>query len=112
MRRVFADTNYWIALLNKNDQYHQAAVALDTKLRDVEIVASDMVLAEVLNSFAGWGPFMRRLAANYVSELLNSKGYYIVEQSRDRFISALKAYSRYLDKRMGLYRLRIPWHYA
>jgi len=101
VRKVFADTNYWIALLNKNDQYHALALALDDRLQGVEIVTSDMVLGEVLNSFSGRGPFMRKLAANYVGRLFKADGYSIIEQSREQFIDALKIYSHYADKEWG-----------
>ncbi len=101
MKRVFADASYWIALLNKNDQYHSSAVALDSKLRGVEIVTSDMVLAEILNCFSGKGPFMRKLVAKYVSHLLHTGGYFIVEQSREQFVYGLGIYSRYADKDWG-----------
>lgn len=103
MKRVFADTNYWVAVLNKNDQYHTAAISLDNQLLGVEIVTTDMVLVEVLNSFSAGGQFMRKLASSYVSELVfNAGGYYIIEQTRDQFVSALKLYSRYADKGWSL----------
>jgi len=101
VKKVFADTSYWIALLNKNDQYHASALALDNKLEGIEIVTTDMVLAEVLNSFSSQGQFMKKLVANYVSHLYGTKGYSIIEQSREQFINALKIYSRYADKDWG-----------
>lgn len=101
MKKVFADTSYWIALLNKNDQYHSSALELDNKLKDMEIVTSDMVLAEILNSFSSKGPFMRKLIAKYVSHLLDAKGYSIIEQSREQFVNALSVYSRFADKDWG-----------
>jgi uncharacterized protein len=101
VKKVFADTSYWIALLNKNDQYHASALAIDSKLQDIEIITSDLVLAEVLNSFSSKGSFMRKLIAKYVNHLLNAKGYSIIEQSRDQFINALRIYSRYADKDWG-----------
>ncbi len=101
MKKVFADTSYWIALLNKNDQYHASALALDNKLEGIEIFTTDMVLAEVLNSFSSQGQFMKKLVANYVSHLYGTKGYSIIEQSREQFINALRIYSRYADKDWG-----------
>ena len=101
MKKVFADTSYWIALLNKNDQYHSSALALDSKLHDVEIVTSDMVLVEILNCFSRKGPFMRKLIAKYIDQLLSATKYSIIEQSREQFVDALKIYSRYSDKDWG-----------
>jgi hypothetical protein len=32
MRRVFADTLYWVAITHRKDQWHHAAVAISRKL--------------------------------------------------------------------------------
>ena len=65
MKKVFADTSYWIALL----KYHASVLALDNKLEGIEIVTTDMVLAEVLNSFSSKGQFMKKLVANYTAPM-------------------------------------------
>ncbi len=62
MRRVFADTGYWVALLNPRDQLHEKAQDLSRKMGEICIVTSEMVLAEVLNDFSKRGDFFRRVA--------------------------------------------------
>jgi hypothetical protein len=37
MRRVFADAQYWVAILNDQDQSHSAAQAISLTLRGVTI---------------------------------------------------------------------------
>jgi predicted nucleic acid-binding protein len=62
MERVFADIGYWIALLNPRDDLHNKAAAV---LRDYglgQIVTSEMVLTEFLNSFSDYGPRLRQAA--------------------------------------------------
>jgi predicted nucleic acid-binding protein len=44
MRRVFADTSYWIALLNDRDQGHAAARAISQTLPQPGIVTTQEVL--------------------------------------------------------------------
>jgi hypothetical protein len=41
MRRIFADTFYWIAELNPRDQAHARAVALSKTLQPAQIITTD-----------------------------------------------------------------------
>jgi predicted nucleic acid-binding protein len=59
MRRIFADTFYWIAVLNPRDQAHARTVALSKTLQPAQIITSDEVLTEFLNYFAEYGDFQR-----------------------------------------------------
>lgn len=43
MERVFADTGYWIALLNPRDDLHQKAYATSRDYSPNQIVTSEMV---------------------------------------------------------------------
>lgn len=52
MRTVFADTGYWIALLNPQDDLHAIATHLSKPLDPDHIVTSEGVLTEVLNDFS------------------------------------------------------------
>ena len=52
MRAVFADTDYWIALLNRRDRLHESAVHFCSELSSTLVVTSEMVLTEVLNHFS------------------------------------------------------------
>lgn len=56
MERVFADTGYSIALLNARDELHERASAAMRKFTAAQIVTSEMVLTEFLNSFCDYGP--------------------------------------------------------
>ena len=66
MRRVFADTYYWIALLNDKDQGHAAAQAISQSLGQATIITTQEVLGEVLTHFSGYGRFMRQSAAAFI----------------------------------------------
>jgi predicted nucleic acid-binding protein len=60
MRKVFADTGYWIALLNPDDDLHQKARNLTIYLKNASIVTSEMVFTELLNAFSGKGRHYRQ----------------------------------------------------
>jgi len=53
MRNVFADTGYWIALLNPEDDLHQKARQISVSLIKINILTSEMVFTELLNAFSG-----------------------------------------------------------
>ena len=55
MREIFADTAYWIALTNRLDQYHTAALQASSSIGTARIVTTDAVLTEYLNALAARG---------------------------------------------------------
>ncbi|MDX6384711.1 MAG: hypothetical protein QOK48_2284 [Blastocatellia bacterium] len=58
MPEVFADTFYWIALINPADQWHQDAKAFSQANAQASIVTTEPVLTEVLNYFSEAGVMM------------------------------------------------------
>ncbi|MGB8354017.1 MAG: PIN domain-containing protein [Chthoniobacteraceae bacterium] len=51
MKPVFADTSFFLALINTRDQYHGAAVELNSTL-SVPLVTTSWVLLEFANSIS------------------------------------------------------------
>src|SRR5260370_14715426 len=101
MRRVFADTSYWIALVNPRDQIHMKAVNVTQQLSSVKIMSSEMVLAEVLNSFSDAGP-LRHAVGSMVQRLRSNRNVIIVPQTSEQFESALRRYKQAADKSWSL----------
>jgi len=101
MRLVFADTSYWIALLNPRDQLHAKAVSVTQQLSSVRMVTSEMVLAEVLNSFSDAGP-LRLAIGGVVQKLRSNRDVVIVPQTSEQFESALRRYKQAADKSWSL----------
>jgi hypothetical protein len=56
VRRVFADTLYWVAMIHRKDQWHQAAVSVSRTLTGCHLVTTDEVLTEDLNEDGGRCP--------------------------------------------------------
>ncbi|MDB9445880.1 PIN domain-containing protein [Anabaena sp. CS-542/02] len=52
MRKIFADTGYWIALLNPDDDLHQKAKEIANRINNIDLVTSEMVFTELLNAFS------------------------------------------------------------
>ncbi len=102
MKRVFADTSYWIAHLNPADSLHRNARNAAREHAENVIVTSEMVLTEVLNAFSGAGRSRRNAAVRLVNSLRGTPGYEVVAQSSDWFDKALALYAARPDKSWGL----------
>jgi uncharacterized protein len=66
MKKVFADTGYWIALLNPEDDLHQKARQISVTLISTPIVTSEMVFTELLNAFSSKGKPYRQKAVKFI----------------------------------------------
>jgi uncharacterized protein len=102
MRRIFADTLYWVALLHRNDQWHQAALQASRGLAGCALVMTDEVLTEVLPAFCEAGPLLRQCAATFVRRLYHRPAVTVHPQSRASFLSGLALYEARPDKGYSL----------
>ncbi len=98
MRTVFADTFYWIAMLNPRDQWHHRARAAKDELGTVRLVTTEAVLMELLNYFCSYGTAMRQVAALTVRALLDNFDVEVLPQTSETFLSGLALYEARLDK--------------
>jgi predicted nucleic acid-binding protein len=101
-RTVFADSFYWVALLNHRDAFHAAVMAYSRTLGTTRVVTTDEVFAEVLNHYSGGGPYWRRRAAMQVHDLRNDLAVDVLPQTRADFDAALDLYETRLDKSYSL----------
>lgn len=102
MKTFFADTGYWQAILNPQDDLHGRATAVSTRLGPMHIVTSEMVLAELLNYLSGRGSQLREAAGSAVQAICRNPNITVVPQTRDLFRRALDRYVARGDKTWGL----------
>jgi predicted nucleic acid-binding protein len=102
MTRVFADTGYWIALLNPRDALHEKARQASTGLGRTRIITSEFVLVEVLNAFASKGDLPRRAACVLVDKIRSNPNAEIVSMTSSAFRHAVERYRSRGDKTWGL----------
>ena len=100
MRRIFADTSFWMGLVNPRDQIHQKAVSVSRQLSSESLVTTDMVLVEVLNSFSD--SLYREAVGRMVASLRQDQNLTIVPQTRVQFENALERYRQAADKGWSL----------
>jgi len=70
VKRLFADTVYWIALTNSFDQYHTKAVEVSSALGNCRLFTTDAVLTEFLNALADKVPLVRAAAIKMVEAIM------------------------------------------
>lgn len=102
MKSVFADTVYWVALINPNDEWHGPALAATSLLADPLLVTTDSILIEVLNFFAEHGDEARRRAIYVVEELLTNDRTIVAPQTHENFLTGLAFYKSRVDKGYSL----------
>ena len=102
MKRLFADTVYWIALTNSFDQYHTRAVEISETLSPCRLFTTDLVLIEFLNALADNGLHIRTAAVLMVEAIMNNPQVTVVPMNRRTFIRSLALYKARPDKGYSL----------
>ncbi len=102
MKQAFADTSYWIALLNPRDELHRKAIAAAQDYPAEQVVTSEMVLVELLNGFSDHGPRVREAVSRAVQTLRSDPRIRVIPQTRDQFDGALVRYQSTVDKNWSL----------
>ena len=101
MKKVFADSHYWIAIVNPRDQWTEAAKAARALLGEALIVTTDEVLTEFLAALRS-GEHMRKQAARMVRLILENPNVKVIPQTRDSFLKGLNFYESRNDKEYSL----------
>lgn len=102
MRKIFADTSYWVALLWLEDQWRETALKASRETRDAEIVTTESVLMELLNYFSEFKPDVKKNIAIAVEEILKDEDTLVLLHNHEDFLKALELYKNRLDKSYSL----------
>ena len=100
MRRVFADTLYWLAIFLPGDSWASAARSVDVSA--VLLITTEEVLTEFLAAVSSHGDQTRRLACRLVREILKDPSIEVISQSHESFLGGLALYERRPDKQYSL----------
>ena len=91
MKFVFADTGYWVAVIDPDDILHQRALRVSRLLLATVLVTTELVLAEVLNHFSDYGRTYRQTAATTVQQAYKTVS--VVRLADTPFEKALALYA-------------------
>ena len=104
-RVVFADTGFFVALFDPNDNARAQAVDLMHGLRsddNVVLLSTRDVLNEILAHFSRSLPRTRQLIGRFVLGMLLDPKYRIVSVTREQYLAALRLYIARPDKRYSM----------
>jgi uncharacterized protein len=96
---VFADAFYFVARLNRRDQYHQQVLKFSRDFR-ARLLTSDWVLMEVADALAESESRVR--VRDFIWHLRQSAACEIVQASRELLDRALGLYHQHADKKWTL----------
>ena len=99
MKTIFADTGYWVALLNPNDDLHTKAVQLTQEILPVQIVTTEFVLMELLNGASKRGDRLRAAAIKMTEQIVADPSVEVVTSTTGLFQAAMDLYRQRLDKK-------------
>ena len=102
MRTIFADTFYWAASINPEDDWHDRVIAVTSTLGQAGIVTSEEVLAETLTFFSTYGSRMRQRACQLVQGVISNPNLKVVHQTHQSFLAGLTLYQNRPDKEYSL----------
>ncbi len=97
--KIFVDTLFIVALINKRDQYHQIALNLAEQYENYPLITTDAIFLESGN----------KLSANYRNEtvelierFLASDEVDVIHLTPELFDESLRLYKKHQDKSWGL----------
>ena len=99
MSRVFADTYYFLGLLNRSDESHEGCAAFARQYRG-ELVTTAYVLTELADALLA--PHQRLRTAEFIRALQANRRVEIWPGSPELFESGLALYSARPDKEWSL----------
>ncbi|MCY7377653.1 MAG: PIN domain-containing protein [Pyrinomonadaceae bacterium] len=100
--KLFADTLYWVAVLNPKDQWHRRTIETRRGLGEVKIITTETVLIEVLNYFSEYGSQTRKSAVDAVRTIMADEEIEYISHAPEMFLDALDFYESRLDKGYSL----------
>jgi predicted nucleic acid-binding protein len=82
VKKIFADTAYWTAILYPKDSYHKPASAAAIRHSKDLVVTTDAVLSETLNQFSNAGSHWRKTVASQIENLFTQDSVFVLPASR------------------------------
>ena len=101
MKYVFADSVYWFALINQQDEHNAEAKRAERELGNVTVVTTDSVFGEVL-ALLSRRRDLRAGALQLLRDARNHPNMEIVHQHAGLFNRAIERYERQGDRTASL----------
>jgi predicted nucleic acid-binding protein len=97
--RLFVDTVFVIALINRRDQYHRQAVEVAQQFEGYPLLTTDAILLEIGNALSR---SYKAEGSTIIDEFLHAEDIQVVHLTPELFQQAFEQYKTYSDKEWGL----------
>lgn len=97
--KIFVDTLFIVALINKRDQHHQIALNLAKKYENYPLITTDAIFLESGNKLSA---NYRNEAVELIERFLASDEIDVIRLTPELFDESLCLYKQYQDKSWGL----------
>jgi predicted nucleic acid-binding protein len=97
--KIFVDTLFIVALINKRDQYHQTALQFAEQFENYPLITTDAIFLEVGNTLSN---NYKNQAVELMEKFLASDSVEVIRLNPDLFDEALSLYKKHEDKSWGL----------
>jgi predicted nucleic acid-binding protein len=98
MKQIFADTFYWIALLNPKDDWHQIALNYAHNCINDQLITTDGIIDEILNYASCRGTIMRQKALLMCTQMLREKTIQVISYTPELRQLGFELYKQRSDK--------------
>jgi len=98
MKQVFADTNYWVAVLDPRDAHHALAEDVSNRLGPCRVVTSEFVLLEMMKLLVRGGLHLKKIAYDAIRRLKDDPNVEVVPATALLFREACEVYVGHADK--------------
>ncbi len=102
MKQVFADTFFFVALLDRNDDWHERARLASLMLEDTLVVTSDAVIVEFVNFFSNHNAEIRRRVVKQVHRILAAPEFEVLPMTRTAMLAGLSLHAQRPDRGYSL----------
>lgn len=102
MKQVFADTFFFVALVDRTDAWHERARLTSLLLGTTQVVTSDAVMVEFVNFFSNHHFEVRRRAVQRVHLMLSAPEFEVLPLTRSAMLSGLSLHASRSDKQYSL----------
>jgi predicted nucleic acid-binding protein len=96
---IFVDTVYWLALLNRNDEWHDRAIEWSTRVKE-PLVTTEAVLTEIADALSRAD--RRWWAIEAIGSIQRDRAVTCVATSEKLFADGFRLYATRLDKDWSL----------
>jgi predicted nucleic acid-binding protein len=102
MRRIFVDTQYFVALANRKDQWRDLALQKRAEIVDAKFVTTEAVLIEVLNFLCEHGKTLREQVSLFVRDVLEDADFEVISFQDTTLLDGIEFYESRPDKGYSL----------